>query len=267
MSTTGTTILDEIAAYKRDFVARRAHDTPLADVRARAQDTPEPADFAGALRQEGLSLIAEVKKASPSKGVIRPDFDPVAIAEAYAAHGARALSVLTDEQYFQGCDDYLVQARRAAGIPVLRKDFTVDPYQIHEARLLGADAILLIVALMDGGQLQDFSGLGRDLGLSVLVEVHTRDELERALAAGADLVGINNRDLKSFETTLDVTFELREHVPAGTTLVSESGIHTHDHVRQLTEAGVDAILVGESLMRQEDPGAAVRVLLHGEEAR
>ncbi len=261
------TILDEIAVYKRDFVARRQAEQPLVDVCARAQDTPDPADFLGALRAEGVALIAEVKKASPSKGVIREDFAPAAIAEAYAGNGARALSVLTDEAYFQGSDQYLQIARQAAGIPVLRKDFTVDPYQIHEARLIGADAILLIVALMDGGQLEDFRGTAVDLGLSVLVEVHTRSELERALAVGVDLVGINNRDLKTFDTTLDITFELRSHVPQDITLVSESGIDNHDHVRQLAEAGVDAILVGESLMRQEDVGAAVRVLLHGEQAR
>ena len=261
-------ILDEIAKYKRDFVARRIADSPVAEVCARAQDTPRPADFTGALRAAGgIALIAEVKKASPSKGVIREDFDPAAIAEAYGSNGARALSVLTDEAYFQGCDEFLVIARRAGGIPVLRKDFTIDPYQIHEARLIGADAILLIVALMDGGQLEDFQGIGRDLGLAVLVEAHTSAELERALEAGADLVGINNRDLQTFETNLDTTFQLRPHVPPGITFVSESGIDSHDHVRQLEEAGVDAILVGESLMRQPDVGAAVRALLHGEEAR
>jgi indole-3-glycerol phosphate synthase len=261
------TILKEISNYKRDFVARRAIEQPFADVCARAQDTPAPADFAGALRADDISLIAEIKKASPSKGVIREDFDPAAIAEAYAENGARALSVLTDEAYFQGSDEYLQMARRAAGIPVLRKDFTVDAYQIQEARLLGADAILLIVALMDGGQLEDFQGMGRDLGLSVLVEAHTQLELERALEAGSDLVGINNRDLQTFETTLDTTFELRPHVPQGITLVSESGIDSHDHVRQLDESGVDAILVGESLMRQQDVAAAVRALMHGEETR
>lgn len=264
-------ILQEIATYKHDVVARRLRELSLADVMARASDTPEPADFAGALRHadgaSDIALIAEVKKASPSKGVIRADFDPAEIAAAYAANGARALSVLTDEAYFQGSDEYLQQARQAAGIPVLRKDFTIDSYQIFEARLIGADAILLIVALMDGGQLEDFQGTGRDLGLSVLVEAHTLEELERALGAGAELVGINNRDLKTFETTLDTTFELRQHVPPETTVISESGIETHDHVRQLQEAGVHAILVGESLMRQADVGAAVRVLLHGEEAR
>jgi indole-3-glycerol phosphate synthase len=256
-------ILEEIARYKRDFVSRRRASTPLEEVSARAADLPAPADFAGVLREAPIALIAEVKKASPSKGVIREDFDPAQIAETYARHGARALSVLTDEAYFQGCDDYLPCAREAAGLPVLRKDFTVDPYQIHEARLIGADAILLIVALMDSGQLEDFQGLARDLGLSILVEVHTREELERALAAEASLVGINNRDLRTFDTSLDTTFELREHVPSGVTLVSESGIGTHDDVRQLEEAGVDAILVGESLMRADDIGEATERLLLG----
>ncbi len=256
-------ILEEIVASKRDFLARRAHDAPLAEVRARALDCPEPADFAGALAAEGVSLIAEVKKASPSKGVIREDFDPESIATAYAGNGARALSVLTDEAYFQGSDAHLQSARQAAGIPVLRKDFTIDPYQLFEARVIGADAALLIVAIMDGGQLEDLQGLGRELGLSVLVEVHTREELERALAADASLVGINNRDLRTFETSLDTTFELRPFVPETVTLVSESGIEHHEHLRQLGEAGVDAVLVGESLMRAEDPGAAVRDLLGG----
>ena len=260
-------ILEDIAAYKHEFVARRVAEKSLADIRAQALDTPDPMDFAGALREDGISLIAEIKKASPSKGVIREDFDPESIAEAYAANGARALSVLTDEAYFQGSDEYLQVARRAAGIPVLRKDFTIDAYQIHEARFLGADAILLIVALMDGGQLEDFQGIARELSLSVLVEVHTRAELERALAAGVELLGINNRNLQTFETSLDTTFELREHVPADITVVSESAIESHDDVRQLQSAAIDAILVGESLMRQDDVGAAVRVLLHGEEAR
>ena len=256
-------ILEEIALYKREFVARRMVDAPLEEVVAQARDMEPPADFAGILVTDPIALIAEVKKASPSKGVIREDFDPEQIARTYAENGARALSVLTDEAYFQGSDDYLTRARAVARIPVLRKDFTVDPYQIHEARLLGADAILLIVALMDGGQLEDLQGLGRDLGLSVLVEVHTREELERALGAGAGLIGINNRDLKTFETSLETTFELREHVPETVTLVSESGIRDHDDVRQLTEAGIDAILVGESLMREQDIGMAVQRLLNG----
>ncbi len=254
-------ILEEIAAYKREFVAQARYRKSLEEVRAAAHDTPEPADFTGALQGNEIALIAEIKKASPSKGLIRADFDPEEIADAYAQNGARALSVLTDEAYFQGSDAYLQAARRVSGLPVLRKDFTVDPYQIYEARLIGADAILLIVALMDGGQLEDFLGLSEELGLSGLVEVHTAAELGRALACQARLIGVNNRDLKTFETTLDTTFELLEKLPAGSTTISESGIHNREDVERLSAAGVDAILVGEALMRQADIGAKVRELL------
>ena len=254
-------ILQEIAAYKREFVAQRKREKPLVDVRSAAFDTAAPADFVGALRQEGISLIAELKKASPSKGIIRADFDPETIADIYAENGARALSVLTDEAYFQGCDAYLQAARRVAGLPALRKDFTVDPYQLYEARLLGADAILLIVALMDGGQLEDFLGLGDELGLGVLVEVHTAAELDRALSVGPCLIGVNNRDLKSFETSLETTFELLEKIPSQVTTVSESGIDSRADIERLEAAGVDAVLIGEALMRQTDIGAKVRELL------
>ena len=255
------TILEEIAAYKREFVERAQYDKPLAEVRAVALDMAAPADFAGALQGGEIALIAEVKKATPSKGVIRADFDPEEIAAIYAENGARALSVLTDEAYFQGSNDYLQAARRVAGLPVLRKDFTIDAYQIYEARSIGADAILLIVALMDGGQLEDFQGLGEELGLSVLVEVHTAEELERAISSRARLIGINNRNLKTFETTLETTFELLEKMPQGITTISESGIGHREDVEQLSAAGVDAILVGESLMREADIGAKMRELL------
>jgi len=254
-------ILQEIAAYKREFVAQRKREKPLVDVRSASLDTAAPADFVGALQRDGISLIAELKKASPSKGIIRADFDPERIADIYAENGARALSVLTDEAYFQGCDAYLQAARRVAELPALRKDFTVDPYQIYEARLLGADAILLIVALMDGGQLEDFLGQGAELGLGALVEVHTAAELDRALTAGPRLIGINNRDLKSFETSLETTFELLEKIPAQVTTVSESGIESRADIERLEAAGVDAVLIGEALMRQTDIGAKVRELL------
>lgn len=254
-------ILAEIAAYKRDFVARRRALRPLAEVRAAAADGPGARDFAGALGQEGISLIAEIKKASPSRGVIREDFDPAGIAEAYARSGARALSVLTDEAYFQGRDTYLQIARQVSGLPVLRKDFTVDPYQIYESRLIGADAILLIVALLDGGQVEDYLGLGHELGMAVLVEVHDAPELARAANAGAQIVGINNRDLRTFETRLETTFALLPDAPANALVVSESGINTREDVVGLAEAGAAAILVGESLMREPDVGAKVRQLL------
>jgi indole-3-glycerol phosphate synthase len=229
-------ILEEIAAYKREFVDARKRQRSLADVRAHARDTPMPADFRGALAEDGIALIAEVKKASPSKGLIRADFDPSQIAEAYAANGARCLSVLTDEAYFQGCDAYLQAAKAAAGLPVLRKDFTIDEYQLHEARVIGADAILLIVALMDSSQLDDYIGWAGELGLSVLVEIHD-------------------------ETTLETTFELLPEMPEGAVVVSESGIAHREDVERLEEAGVGAILVGESLMREKDIGAKVREIL------
>lgn len=253
-------ILDEIASHKRQELVRLQAERPLAEVRAAARDTDDPADFGDALRGDDVALIAEIKKASPSQGVIREDFDPEHIAGTYAECGARALSVLTEEAYFQGCVAYLQTARRVSGLPVLRKDFIVDPYQIHESRLIGADAILLIAALMDGGQLEDFSGLCQDLGLSALVEVHTREELWRAGSVGAGLIGINNRDLRSFETSLDTTFSLVADAPSGVTIVSESGIHTRDDVVALGQAGVDAVLVGEALMREADIGPKVREL-------
>ena len=257
----GRDILQEIAQYKRQIVLRDKQQHSLADLRHAAGDAPPPLDFAGALRGEGLALIAEIKKASPSKGLIRADFDPERIAATYAEEGARALSVLTDEAYFQGCNAYLQRARRVAGLPTLRKDFTIDPYQLYQARVLGADAILLIAALMDGSQLEDFLGLAAELDLAALVEVHTRPETERALAAGAELIGVNNRDLKTFVTSLETTFSLFPLLPATALKVSESGINTRADVERLQEAGADAILVGEALMREVDIGAKIRELL------
>ncbi|NKB68737.1 MAG: indole-3-glycerol phosphate synthase TrpC [Candidatus Latescibacteria bacterium] len=254
-------ILEDISAYKREFVAARKRQRTFDEVRSAARDTPEPADFKGALQGDDIALIAEIKKASPSKGLIRADFDPERIAATYAESGARALSVLTDEAYFQGSDAYLQQARRVAGLPVLRKDFTIDLYQIHEARLIGADAVLLIVALMDGSQLEDFAGWSRELGLAALVEVHTAEELVRAQQAGVDLIGINNRNLKTFETRLETTFELLPQMPQGALSVSESAIHQRTDVEKLQAAGVDAMLVGEAFMREDDIGAKVAELL------
>ena len=254
-------ILEEISAYKREFVTTRKRQRTFDDVRSAARDTPEPADFKAALQGGEIALIAEIKKASPSKGVIRPEFDPEQIAATYAESGARALSVLTDEAYFQGSDAYLQQARRVSGLPVLRKDFTIDLYQIHEARLIGADAVLLIVALMDGGQLEDFAGWAAELGLAALVEVHTGEELVRARRAGVDLIGINNRNLKTFDTTLETTFELLPQLPEGVVSVSESAIHQRADVEALQAAGVDAMLVGEAFMREDDIGAKVEELL------
>ena len=253
--------LEEIATYKRDFVAVRKREHSLLDMRLRAADSPQPADFAAALRREGIALIAEIKKASPSKGVIREDFDPERIAATYAENDAHCLSVWPHEPYFQGSDVYLQTARKTSGLPALRKDFTLDEYQIYEARALGADAVLLIVALMDGSQLNDFIGRAAELGLAALVEVHDGEELARASAAKAQLIGVNNRDLKTFKTSLDTTFALLEDMPEGAIVVSESGINHRKDVEQLEKAGVDAILVGEALMRERDIGAKLRELL------
>lgn len=259
-----STILDTILARKHAEVAERAARLPLADLQARLTSAPPVRGFADALATRIASgqpgVIAEVKKASPSKGVIRADFDPTAIARSYAAAGAACLSVLTDIDFFQGSDAYLQQARAACGLPVLRKDFVIDPYQIYEARVLGADCVLLIAAALDDTRLSEFAFLAAELGMDVLVEVHDLDELERALPVPARLLGINNRNLKTFEVSLQTTLDLKAAVPADRLLVTESGILTRADVACLREAGVHAFLVGEAFMRQPDPGAALQEL-------
>jgi len=258
----GRDILAEIAEYKREHVAQCKRRRGLDEVRSMARDAPDTLGFAAALAGEGTALIAEIKKASPSKGVIRADFDPERIAGIYAENGAAALSVLTDEAYFQGSNAYLGQAKAAAGLPALRKDFTLDPYQVHEARAIGADALLLIVAMMDGGQLRDLYGLAtEEAGLDVLVEAHTATELEQALTLGPRLVGVNNRNLKTFKTDLETTFELLPRFAPDVLAISESGINHREDVERLQEAGVAAVLVGEALMREDDIGAKTRQLL------
>ncbi|KAF1729439.1 indole-3-glycerol phosphate synthase TrpC [Pseudoxanthomonas mexicana] len=257
-------ILTTILARKADEIAERSARVSLADLRARVADAPPTRGFADALNamiaQGDPAVIAEVKKASPSKGVIRPDFRPADIAVSYEFGGAACLSVLTDVDFFQGADDYLRQARDACTLPVLRKDFTVDPYQVYEARALGADCILLIVAALDDGQLVDLSGLAMQLGMDVLVEVHDIDELERALQVPVPLVGINNRNLRTFEVSLDTTLAMKDAVPKDRLLVTESGIVVPEDVATMRDAGVNAFLVGETFMRAEEPGEALRQL-------
>jgi indole-3-glycerol phosphate synthase len=257
-------ILQKILARKAEEVAARRAQAPLAEVVARARDASPVRGFAAALEAKiaagAAAVIAEVKKASPSKGVLRADFRPADIAASYQRGGAACLSVLTDVDFFQGHDDYLVQARAACALPVLRKDFTVDEYQIHEARALGADAVLLIVAALDDAQLAGFSNLAMGLGLDVLVEVHDADELERALQTASPLIGINNRNLRTFEVSLDATLGMKASVPMDRRLVTESGILARADVETMRAAGVHAFLVGEAFMRAEDPGTALRAL-------
>jgi indole-3-glycerol phosphate synthase len=252
-------ILQTILRRKAEEIAERSARLPLRELSARCEGLAPTRGFAAALQAKiaagQAAVIAEVKKASPSKGVIRPDFRPAEIAASYERGGAACLSVLTDVDFFQGADDYLVEARGACSLPVLRKDFTVDAYQVYEARVLGADCILLIVAALGDAALAELSHLAMDLGMDVLVEVHDMDELERALQVGAPLVGINNRSLRSFEVTLQTTLDLRNAVPRDRLLVTESGIATAADVALMRGHGVHAFLVGETFMRAPDPGA------------
>lgn len=251
-------ILKKILARKTDEVRERRVRLPFDTLREQAASAAPPRGFAAALRAKIAAgkpaVIAEVKKASPSQGVIRADFDPAAIARSYAAGGAACLSVLTDVDFFQGSDAYLHEAREACALPVLRKDFVIDNYQIHEARALGADCILLIVAALDDAQLAEFSTLAHGLGMDVLAEAHDAAELERALRTSAPLIGINNRNLRTFETSLDTTLDLRSRVPANRLLVTESGIHARADVARMRAADVHAFLVGEAFMRAKEPG-------------
>jgi indole-3-glycerol phosphate synthase len=257
-------ILNRILARKAEEIAERSARLPLAELRARVADQPDTRGFAAALEscvEAGrAAVIAEIKKASPSKGVIRADFDPVAIAQSYQRGGASCLSVLTDVDFFQGADAHLQQVRAACGLPLLRKDFTIDAYQVYEARVIGADCILLIAAALDDETLMDLALLAADLDLDVLVEVHDGDELERALEIPAPLIGINNRNLRSFEVSLETSVNLRRNVPAERLLVSESGIATREDVAHLRTAGIHAFLVGEAFMRATDPGSELQRL-------
>jgi indole-3-glycerol phosphate synthase len=257
-------ILQRILATKAEEVAAARAHMPLSALRERAAARDTPRGFAAALQRKvalgGPAVIAEIKKASPSRGVLRADFDPPAIARSYAAGGATCLSVLTDAQYFQGATAYLQQARAACALPVLRKDFIVDPYQVVEAAAMQADCILLIAAAMPLQQMIDLEAQARDLGLDVLVEVHDAAELEAALQLRTPLLGINNRNLRTFETRLDTTLDLLPRIPADRLVVTESGILAPDDVRRMRGAGVQAFLVGEAFMRAPDPGQALSTL-------
>jgi indole-3-glycerol phosphate synthase len=258
--------LTEICATTRAEVARRKAAHSLDDLDRRAQAQTEPRGFHAALKakaETGLALIAEVKKASPSKGLIRADFDPAAHAAAYEAGGAACLSVLTDAPYFQGHEDYLVAARTACLLPVLRKDFMVDPWQVAEARSIGADAILIIVAALDDAMMAELEAAAIERGMDVLVEVHDRDELDRALRLKSRLIGVNNRDLRDFSVDFARTYELVGRAPADVTFVAESGLTGHADLVAMSKHGVRTFLVGESLMRQDDVEAATRHLLTG----
>jgi indole-3-glycerol phosphate synthase len=277
------TILDDIIKYKRhEELPKQMQTREPAVVRAEAALSPKPRDFVAALRATNrVALIGEVKKASPSKGLLRHNFDPVELAQTYVANGAAAISVLTDARYFQGKLEYLSQIRKALGVtadrrpktasspprllasspPLLRKDFVFHPYQVYEARAAGADALLLIAAVLNDKELADLLALTHELGLTALIEVHDRAELERVLPLQPRLIGVNNRDLRDFSVDLNLCIELRQHVPADICFVAESGIHTAADVAQLAKEGIDAILVGEALMKAKDVGAKVRELI------
>lgn len=260
----GADILAEILAHKRGEIAVRRQAVPLAAMQARAAAMPPPRGFLAALRRSidagRPAVIAEIKRASPSRGVIRADFEPLQIAQSYARHGATCLSVLTDEKYFGGSDAFLSLIRQSCDLPLLRKDFTLDPYQVYEARALGADCVLLIVAALDDTALRELAATAATLALDILVEVHDREELERALALRTPLIGVNNRNLRTFETRLETTLELLVDMLPDRTVVTESGIHDAADVRRMREHGVNAFLVGETLMRAPDPGVKLREL-------
>lgn len=257
-------ILRTILEHKRQEIAQRQSLRSLAELQEQIQAVGEPWGFAAALQRridKGLpAVIAEIKKASPSQGVIRENFDPISIARSYALHKAACLSVLTDAKFFQGAEVYLELAKRAASLPVLRKDFLIDAYQIYEARAIGADCVLLIAAALEDSQLAEFAAIAKQLGMDVLVEVHDAAELDRVLPLDISLIGINNRDLHSFTVDLQTTLDLLPRIPTGRIAVTESGIATPEEVSRLRDRGVSAFLIGEALMRAEEPGLALAAL-------
>ena len=259
-------ILQRILATKRAEIAASRLQISVHEIERRARAEPPPRDFVAALRAKvaagGPAVIAEIKRASPSKGLLRENFDPAAIAKSYEAAGAACLSVLTDRPYFQGAAEHLLSARAACSLPVLRKDFIVEPYQVFEARAMGADCILLIAATLSIDDLRELEGLAQSLGMAVLLEIHEPSEVETALALATPLIGINNRSLRTFATSVQTTLDLLPKIPAGKTVVTESGIRAREDVLHLQKHGVHAFLVGEAFMRAPDPGAALRALLN-----
>jgi indole-3-glycerol phosphate synthase len=254
------TLLERILEVKRGEIAAAKERSPLASVEAQARAVPMPRDFVAALRAKRPAVIAEIKKASPSRGVLRKEFDPAAIAASYERAGAACLSVLTDRQFFQGAPEHLVAARAACSLPVLRKDFVVEPYQVYESRALGADCILLIAACLAKHEMLDLERAAKRLGMAVLVEVHDAAELESALALETPLIGINNRDLKTFKTQLETTIDLLPRVSSERRVITESGILSTADVARMRAAGVETFLVGEAFMRAPNPGAALQRL-------
>lgn len=259
--THGKTILDRIVAARRESVAHRKRVLPDVALKLAVQKQPPARDFAAALSRPGCNVIAELKKASPSLGVIRENYEPVPLARTLESAGAAALSVLTEEDFFQGSLADLKEVKKAVSIPILRKDFIVDPWQVWEARAAGADSFLLIVAVLADDLLKELIGLGRELGMEPLVEVHSREELQRATAAGAKIIGVNNRDLRDFKVSLQTSLDLIQEIPEDAIAVSESGLRTQEDLERLRSAGFDAFLVGERLMKQPDPAAGLKELL------
>ena len=255
------TILDRIVEARRESIAHRKRVLPDVALKMAVDKVERPRDFAGALAREGFNVIAELKKASPSRGILREDYVPATLAASLAGAGAAALSVLTEEEFFLGSLADLKAAKKAAGIPILRKDFIVDPWQVWEARAAGADAFLLIVAILDDETLRELLELGRSLKMEPLVEVHSREELGRAIAAGARIIGVNNRDLRDFKVRIETSLELIESVPEDCIAVSESGLRTHEDLARLRSAGFDAFLVGEHLVKEADPALPLRSLI------
>jgi indole-3-glycerol phosphate synthase len=256
-------ILERIVEAKRKEVASLKEVRPLARIKEAVEGLPPPREFRSAISRSPCSIIAEVKRRSPSRGRIREDFDPFRVAALYQENGAAAISVLTDEEFFEGNRKYLSGIRKVVDLPLLRKDFIIDPYQIYETRILGGDALLLIARLLEAGQLREYLDLAESTGLSSLVEVHTREELHKALTSGAEIIGINNRDLRTFSTDLGITLDLAPSIPRDKVVVSESGINTRADIARLMRAGVHCFLVGETLMRAEDIGGKLRELLDG----